>query len=110
MDDAARAFLTALLTFAALLILPLSIAYAQRPVPKQVVKEESNSEESKERSLQPTTAAKTESKKANNNFDKMAEEQVTQGRRATEAQGPSMDMNKQQIGGDSFKERTKNPC
>ncbi|KAL3941159.1 MAG: hypothetical protein SGBAC_004441 [Bacillariaceae sp.] len=109
MDDSARAFLTGILTFGVLLLLPLSIAYAQRPVPpKQVVREESNPEESKERSLKPT-AAKTETKKANNTFNKMAEEQVTQGRRATEAQGPSMDMNKQQIGGDSFKERTKNP-
>eukprot|EP00526_Cylindrotheca_closterium_P008553 CAMPEP_0113625776 /NCGR_PEP_ID=MMETSP0017_2-20120614/13319_1 /TAXON_ID=2856 /ORGANISM="Cylindrotheca closterium" /LENGTH=822 /DNA_ID=CAMNT_0000535911 /DNA_START=73 /DNA_END=2541 /DNA_ORIENTATION=+ /assembly_acc=CAM_ASM_000147 len=109
MDDSSRAFLTGILTVAALLILPAYFALASE-APKQVVKQESNSAESKERSLKPTTA-ETDKKKPNtsNNNNRMPEEQATQGRRATEAQGPSMDMNQQLIGGDSFVQRTKNP-
>ncbi|CAJ1944363.1 unnamed protein product [Cylindrotheca closterium] len=120
-DDSFRAFLTGILSVAVCLILPAYIAYSSREVPKKtVVKEKSNSVSEGESSSSSSSKAaersvsdtKKPSSNSNNNkesFNKMSEEQVTQGRRATEAQGPSMDMNKKQIGGDSFVQRTKNP-
>lgn len=114
MDDSSKAFLTGILTVVALLILPAYFAFiSEAAAPKQVIEEASNSSESpsKERSSSEPSVAKTDKKKSNNrdNFNKMPEETVTQGRRATEAQGPSIDMDKKQIGGDSFVQRTKNP-